>query len=271
MSRYNNLAVQHDQTLLSNYKLSDGTELVVVTTADRSRTLMLLETEYQRREVSTLEGYAVWASTYDQEKNTLIGVEEPYVDALLDTLAVTTALDVGTGTGRHALKLARRGIAVTAIDQSPEMLAVARQAASSEGLTIDFQLASIDEQLPFEAGQFDLLICALVLCHVPNLSPAIQEFYRVLRPSGFVLVTDFHPDANERGWRTAFVRLGATYTLPNAPHTRTDYVETLERTGFTLLRVVDALVDEIPDDYPAKALLQKQMGKTFCLVILAQK
>jgi 2-polyprenyl-3-methyl-5-hydroxy-6-metoxy-1,4-benzoquinol methylase len=50
------------------------------------------------------------------------------------------------------------------------MLAVARQVAQSEGLPIDFQLLSLDDGLPFEANQFDLLICALMLCHVPDLA-----------------------------------------------------------------------------------------------------
>jgi len=209
MQRYNDLAAQQNEIVLSRYRLTDDTEIVVTTTADRSSTLMLLATEYQRREVSTQEGYDVWSTTYDSEKNTLIAVEERHVDALLAPLSIAAALDVGTGTGRHALKLARRGIAVAAIDQSPEMLAVAKQVAQTEGLTIDFRLASLGDDLPFASGQFDFLICALVLCHVPDLPHAIQEFYRVLRPGGYLLISDFHPEAVERGWHTTFLGRGA--------------------------------------------------------------
>src|SRR5947209_8598616 len=125
------------------------------------------ETEFQ--EVSVQEGYALWAASYDQEKNGLIFVEERHVDRILARLPFTRVLDVGTGTGRHALKLARQGASVTAIDQSPEMLAVARQAAQHEGLPIDFRLSSLDDGLPFEAHQFDLVICALILSHEPDL------------------------------------------------------------------------------------------------------
>ena len=57
---------------------------------------------------------------------------------------------------------------------SPEMLAVARQAAQHEGLPIDFRLSSLDDGLPFEAHQFDLVICALMLSHVPDLPHALQ-------------------------------------------------------------------------------------------------
>src|SRR5713226_3301897 len=102
--------------------------------------IMSEENQFPIVEVSTQEGYALWSKLYDQENNALIAVEEPRVDALLAELPMNAVLDVGAGTGRYALKLARRGVRVTAIDQSTEMLAVAQQAASVEGLTIDFQL-----------------------------------------------------------------------------------------------------------------------------------
>ncbi len=92
------------------------------------------------QEVSTQKGYAYWAASYDQENNALIAVEEVYMNSILTQLSFKQVLDVGTGTGRHALKLARGGANVTAIDQSPEMLAVARRKAQDEGLSIDFQL-----------------------------------------------------------------------------------------------------------------------------------
>src|ERR1700686_5490030 len=101
------------------------------------------ETE-SAHEVSTREGYAHWASSYDSETNALIVLEEAHVDPLLAQIPFSRVLDVGSGTGRYALKLARRGASVTALDQSPEMLEVARQASRQEGMSIDFQLASLD-------------------------------------------------------------------------------------------------------------------------------
>src|SRR5260370_41256892 len=99
------------------------------------------ETEFQ--EVSVQDGYALWAASYDQEKNGLIFVEERHVDRLLAQLPFTRVLDVGTGTGRYALKLARRGASVNATDQAPEMLAVARQTAQRRGLSMGFWLSSL--------------------------------------------------------------------------------------------------------------------------------
>ena len=70
------------------------------------------------REVSVQEGYALWAASYDQEANGLIALEQRQVERLLAPIPFTAVLDVGTGTGRHALQFARRGARVTALDQS---------------------------------------------------------------------------------------------------------------------------------------------------------
>jgi PPM family protein phosphatase len=186
-------------------------------------------------------------------------------------LPINSALDVGAGTGRHALKLARRGIAVTAVDQSPEMLAVARQAAFSEGLAINFQLASIDNGLSFVSGTFDFLICALMLCHVPDLVQAIQEFSRVLQDGGYLLITDFHPDSIDHGWRTDFRREGKKYRLPNILHTRVDYLDALAIAGFTILRVIDIPLSAAPEGLVPAAIMHDRGEQLLCLIILAQK
>jgi ubiquinone/menaquinone biosynthesis C-methylase UbiE len=227
--------------------------------------------EAEFREISVQEGYALWAASYDQEQNGLIFVEERQVERLLAQISFTKVLDVGTGTGRHALKLARRGASVTALDQSSEMLAVARQAAQLEGLPIDFRLLSLDEDLPFEANQFDLLICALTLSHVPNLAHVIQEFARVLQNGGHLLITDFHPVHTIYGWRTAFKRAGVTYRLPTVGYSKDDYLDAIRACGLTILEVAESLVEEVPEGYLPEEIRRKYADKPFCLGILARK
>lgn len=51
----------------------------------------------------------------------------------------TKLLDIGCGTGRHAIELTKRGYVVTGVDLSPAMIAKALQKAADEGLQIDFQ------------------------------------------------------------------------------------------------------------------------------------
>lgn len=227
--------------------------------------------EIPTQEVSVQEGYALWSASYDQEKNGLIFLEERQVDRLLAQLSFSKVLDVGTGTGRHALKLAQRGARVTAIDQSPEMLAVASLTAQREALPIDFHLLSLDSGLPFAAGQFDLLICALTLCHVPDLAHTLQEFARVLQDGGSLLITDFHPNHTLYGWRTAFRRSGVLYHLPTVERTRDDYLEAIQACGLTILDITESLVGEIPEGYLPEEMRRMYADKPFCLSILARK
>jgi len=227
------------------------------------------------QEVSTQEGYARWAASYDQEKNALIVLEETHVDQLLAGLTFTSVLDVGTGTGRYALKLARTGASVTAVDQSPEMLAHARRAARNEGLSIDFRLASLEHGLPFAANQFDLLVCALMLCHVPDLAAPMREFARVLQPAGSLLITDFHPDSVRYGWRTGFRQSGVRYLLPNMPHTRDAYLEAITGCGMKLTTLREMPLGALPaGDYPpplSEDFIRTYGHRQFCLILLAQK
>jgi len=109
-------------------------------------------------------------------------------------------LDVGSGTGiiaRHvALRLGETG-AVTAVDLSANMLAVARSAAAREGVAIDWHEANA-EQLPFHDGAFDLVLCQFALMFVADKAAALAEMRRVITGSGRVLISvwqglDRHP------------------------------------------------------------------------------
>ena len=124
--------------------------------------------------LSLMEGYSRWAKTYDSTWNTLIATEELYSLDMLYGLEGEAALDVGAGTGRFALKLARRGWRVTALDANSGMLSVAERAAARESLAIEFSRTRLEDGLPVDSNAFDLVVCALTLCHVPDLRGTIR-------------------------------------------------------------------------------------------------
>src|SRR6266571_129150 len=198
----------------------------------------------------------------------LVVIEEPRVAALLAPLVITTALDVGTGTGRHALSLAQRGITVSAVDQSPEMLAVAQRRAQAEGLTIDFRLTSLTDGLPFADAHFDLVINALMLCHLPDIPSAIHECARVVRPGGFLLISDLHPEC---GGRTELFIAGRRYFLPNPPHTRDEYLAALTTVGLIVRHVLDIPMREVPTGYLPERLRREHGDTPLGLILLAER
>jgi 2-polyprenyl-3-methyl-5-hydroxy-6-metoxy-1,4-benzoquinol methylase len=88
-----------------------------------------------------------------------------------------TILDVGTGTGRAALLFARGGAKVTAVDASPEMLAVARRNAADQRVNVTFALGDA-HALQFPDRGFDVVVSLRVLMHAPNWQRCLAELCR---------------------------------------------------------------------------------------------
>ena len=100
---------------------------------------------------------------------------------LLDAVAPATGrrvLDVGTGTGRAALLLAKAGAAVTGVDPSEQMLAVARGRSGEHQLPITFEQGDA-HALDFGDRTFDTVVSLRVLMHTPDWRRCLSEFCRV--------------------------------------------------------------------------------------------
>jgi ubiquinone/menaquinone biosynthesis C-methylase UbiE len=99
------------------------------------------------------------------------------------------ALDAGCGTGFLSLELAGRGHRVTGVDFAPSMIARAESKAVERGLAVRFEQADA-EQLPYPPASFDLVISRHVLWTLPHPEAAIDEWIRILRPGGRLVVVD---------------------------------------------------------------------------------
>jgi ubiquinone/menaquinone biosynthesis C-methylase UbiE len=92
------------------------------------------------------------------------GEASPVVLAALEDLEPGRALDLGCGSGRHAVWLAERGWQVTAVDFSPEALRQAGERAAEVGVAVDWIEADLATYNPPGAA-FDLVLLAYL--HVP--------------------------------------------------------------------------------------------------------
>jgi len=109
---------------------------------------------------------------------------------------VLDALDVGCGTGFLALELAARGHRVTGVDFAPGMIALASRKAAEAAATIRFEEADA-EQLPYAPRSFDLVISRHLLWTLPHPEAAIDEWMRVLRSGGRLVIVDGQFDVKE--------------------------------------------------------------------------
>jgi ubiquinone/menaquinone biosynthesis C-methylase UbiE len=134
------------------------------------------------------------------------------LDLVLAGRDALECLDAGCGTGFLSFELAARGHHVTGIDFAPAMLAEARRKAAERSVSIRFEEADA-EHLPFPAGRFDLVISRHVLWTLPHPEAAIDDWIRVLRPDGRLVVVDGQFDAGSAPPPAGSARTSEEYAL----------------------------------------------------------
>jgi ubiquinone/menaquinone biosynthesis C-methylase UbiE len=103
-------------------------------------------------------------------------------------------LDIATGTGPAAIMAARIVGAcgqVVGVDLSPGMLAHARRNIAASGVPSIMLMRGSGDELPFLDEQFDAVLCSSSIVRFPNISCALREWYRVLKPAGWVAFSCF--------------------------------------------------------------------------------
>ena len=115
------------------------------------------------------------------------GLERRLMLELIGDVSGKRVLEVGCGDGALAVELARRDADMTAIDVSERMIAAAKERAADARVKLSLHVGPA-EALPFEAGQFDLVVAQTILCFVRDGSPAFGEIARVLRPGGKLVI-----------------------------------------------------------------------------------
>jgi ubiquinone/menaquinone biosynthesis C-methylase UbiE len=103
-------------------------------------------------------------------------------------------LDIGCGTGPLALRAARRGASVRAIDVNPQMLEIAARHGRDTGLSdrielVEMSVAELDAE---RSESYDVVMSGLCLSELGDdeLAYTLKQVTRILRPGGLLLVAD---------------------------------------------------------------------------------
>jgi len=109
-----------------------------------------------------------------------------------------TVLDLGCGPGHTAMACARRAARVIGVDVTPEMVVAATALAAQRRLeNVEFRVGNV-ESLPFVSGSVDVVTSRVSAHHYADISRALAEAFRVLKPGGVMLVSDtVAPEDNE--------------------------------------------------------------------------
>ncbi len=219
--------------------------------------------------LETQSGYDRWSEIYDDELNPLVILEEPVVRSWLKPSSGLHVADVGCGTGRHALWLARAGASVDAYEPSAGMLAKAREKLTGHGVQI--RQHTLPAPLPAADASYDVVLLALVADHVADLEAMFRELRRVTTPGGSVIVTVLHPAMNLLGITARFTdpENGKEVRVAAFEHTYADYVMAALRTGLTIDEILERKADAALAAQTARA--EKYVGWPMLLAMRLRK
>ena len=137
-------------------------------------------------EVSVRKAYARWAPVYDLVFGSVFDRGRQAAIAAADRVG-GKILEVGIGTGISLPEYSRHD-SIVGVDLSEEMLQRARERVAELSLT-NVQLKTMDaEHLAFPDNSFDAVVALLVVSTVPHPRAALDEFARVIKPGGEIIL-----------------------------------------------------------------------------------
>lgn len=126
----------------------------------------------------------------------------PRITKLFKKKGVKRVLDLGCGSGRHTVYLAKHGFEVYGLDISKTGIKISNEWLKKEKLRANLKIGSIYEKLPYKDNFFDAIISTQTLHHarIEKIRKLIKEMERVLKAGGLIFVT-VRKALKVKGWR----------------------------------------------------------------------
>ena len=202
--------------------------------------------------LSPREGYDLWATTYSHESNPIKDLSNKFVESMLSDLKGKSVLDAGCGTG-HFCMLAQKHQAkqIIGIDFSQVMIDQAKKNCP----TAQFYCSDLST---FNLSQepVDVMICALVIGHIENISPVFTNFSSMLKPGGYLILTDFHPILTLQNAKRTFKnpQTQENIEITHYLHRLEEIKSLLESLGFRIEQIQEPQWKDVPVVYGLKAI-----------------
>jgi SAM-dependent methyltransferase len=192
------------------------------------------------RTVDAAAGYAVWAPVYDATMDDRLDLPLLASLASLDWRGISAAVDLACGTGRIGAWLKARGVErVDGVDASSAML----ECAAAKGI-YDRSVCADAAATGLAGDEYDLAISSFVACHLADLGKLYAEGRHLTRPSGKIVLVDYHPFMLLKGVPTHFTApSGEPIAIVNVVHLFGDHIAAGRGAGLALLELREQLVD----------------------------
>ena len=147
-----------------------------------------IERQFHDNYAKGLDWDAPVGENYSYGTGKLTDVEKYFLE-LLGDIRGKYVLDIGSGHGNCALKLAQAGAIVTSIDISPSLIAGCLHRAKANNLSVDFKVMNACALL-FDDKIFDAIVGFRSIHHLPDLQKFFLEAYRILKLGGILVIVE---------------------------------------------------------------------------------
>jgi ubiquinone/menaquinone biosynthesis C-methylase UbiE len=195
--------------------------------------------------------YNIWANTYDSQPNNLIlALDEAMFSSLITSSNFTNKIiaDIGCGTGRHWKKIfAIRPAQLCGFDVSRGML---DQLHKKYPNAVVHQINN--NHLPLENGTCDFIISTLAIAHINNIQQAFAEWNRIIKDTGEIIITDYHPDNLANGGQRTFQDNGRTIAVKSNIYPISQVKASFTSLGWEICDLKEVVIDASMKHYYEK-------------------
>lgn len=174
------------------------------------------------------------AGAYSSEREKFLNADQYSFEKLEQIgLSNKVVVDIGCGDGRHAQKIYELGASkVIGVDNSEAMVALAGENATAD---IVFGLGEASDTGQ-EDEVADLIFSNFVIHYIKDLSPVFEEFNRILKKGGKVVMTFniFETEDSTLHNTEAPLKLGGVIVVTNLVKSHSEITEAVESNGFTI-------------------------------------
>ncbi len=149
-----------------------------------------------------------WDKIFKKEGKVFLTPREemPELVKLFNKRGVKKVLDLGCGSGRHVVYLAKNGFDVYGLDVAPVGLKMTKDWLKQENLKANLKLGSFFKKLPYKDNFFDAIIAVQAISHgkIEDIRKVIKEIERILKPNGLIFIA-FTQRSKVKNWRVGSI------------------------------------------------------------------
>src|SRR4051812_41246924 len=198
--------------------------------------------------MSVKQAYNSWAQQYDTNENKTRDLEADALRQLLSPFYFSRCLELGCGTGKNTAWLMHKCGFITAVDFSRQMLEKATQKVISD--KVEFVEGDINREWSFASGEYDLVTFSLVLEHIEDLRIIFEKAAANLKEGGYVYIGELHPFKQYLGSKARFETEQGLQTVNCYTHHMSDFLIHAQRTGLTLINIMEHFDEDDKQEVP---------------------